>query len=98
MKTSLKFNNRGVSIIVTLLIAVLIGYFIITLIGLRSDIRAQERENESLSQQISQQQAENRELEEILSSEDKAAYIERVAREHGYAGSDERVYYASDVS
>ncbi|MBQ6707894.1 MAG: septum formation initiator family protein [Clostridia bacterium] len=47
---------------------------------------------ESIAQQCDALEAENAELEAMLESGDKDAYIERVARENGYVKPNERVY------
>lgn len=90
-------KKRKYSVLLTALLLLLVIYFVATLIGLRSDIKAQAAENERLSEQIEAQSAENDELEALITSEDKDAYIERRAREdYDYADPNERVYYDTD--
>lgn len=97
--SSVKVKKRKYSVLLTALLLVLVGYFLATLIEIRGDIKNQLAENAALSAAVKEQLAENKELEALVNSEDKDAYIERLAREkYGYAGKGERVYFASDVS
>ncbi len=61
-----------------------------------SDISRLKNQEAAYTEQLKQQQAENEELEQILDSEDRDAYIEQKAREKGYVKSDEIVFY--DIS
>ena len=69
------------SFILTLALVLLIGYFVITFIGLQLDIREQKAELNEKNAAYQQQLKENERLEEIVSNEDKSSYIEQVARE-----------------
>lgn len=92
------FKEKKYSILLIILLLALVIYFLASIIGLRSQIHDVDAENESISQQISEKQEENKELESVIDNEDKDGYIERIAREdYGYAGEDERVYYAPDA-
>lgn len=61
-----------------------------------SDINRLKNQEAAYTEQLKQQQTENEELEQILDSEDRDAYIEQKAREKGYVKSDEIVFY--DIS
>ena len=82
------------SFILTLALVLLIGYFVITIIGLQLDIReknAELNEKNAAYQQITQ---ENARLESIVENEDKSSYIEQVAREKlGFVMPGEKVFY-----
>lgn len=82
------------SFILTLALVLLIGYFVITFIGLQLDIReknAELNEKNAAYQQITQ---ENARLESIVENEDKSSYIEQVAREKlGFVMPGEKVFY-----
>ena len=82
------------SFILTLALVLLIGYFVITFIGLQLDIReknAELNEKNAAYQQITQ---ENERLESIVQNEDKSSYIEQVAREKlGFVMPGEKVFY-----
>ena len=80
--TAKKVKNRKHSVILAVLFAALVCYFVATLISLQSKVRAEEN---ALA-----------ELEMIIENGDEDAYIEKIAREqYGYAMPDERVYYDS---
>lgn len=94
--TAKKVNNRKHSIILAVLFAALVCYFVATLISLQTKVRAEENAVDELKQSYQQQLDENAELEMIIENGDEAAYIEKIAREqYGYALPDERVYYDS---
>ncbi len=87
-------KKRKYSVLLMALLLLLVIYFVATLIGLRTDIKAQAAENERISEQIEAQSAENEELEALINSDDKNAYIEHRARaDYDYADPDERVYH-----
>lgn len=91
-----KTKNRKHSIILAVLFAALVCYFVATLISLQTKVRAEERAVDELKNSYQQQLNENAELEMIIENGDEAAYIEKIAREqYGYAMPDERVYYDS---
>lgn len=91
-----KIKNRKHSIILAVLFAALVCYFVATLISLQSKVRAEEDAVDELKNSYQQQLDENAELEMIIENGDEDAYIEKIAREqYGYAMPDERVYYDS---
>ena len=94
-----KAKKRKYSILLIALILLVLIYFVVSLISTHTKLNAVEAEQSSLSEQISEQERENEALKETISNENKDDYIEHIARdEYDYAGENERVYYASDVS
>ena len=82
------------SFILTLALVLLIGYFVITFIGLQLDIREQKAELNDKNAAYQQQLKENERLESIVQNEDKSSYIEQVAREKlGFVMRGEQVFY-----
>ncbi|MBR2957349.1 MAG: septum formation initiator family protein [Clostridia bacterium] len=88
-----KKNKGRVSIVLVLALVALIGYFIINSIQLRMDIKDKTDEVSELSEQISAQDEENKQLEDILNSENESEYLQQYAREElDYVMPGERVY------
>lgn len=88
-----KKNKGRVSIVLVLALLALIGYFIINSIQLRLDIKDKTDEVSELSEQISAQDEENKQLEDILNSENESEYLQQFAREElDYVMPGERVY------
>lgn len=88
-----KKNKGRVSIVLVLALVALIGYFIINSIQLRLDIKDKTNEVSELSEQISAQDEENKQLEDILNSENESEYLQQFAREElDYVMPGERVY------
>ncbi len=88
-----KKNKGRVSIVLVLALVALIGYFIINSIQLRMDIKDKADEVSELSEQIAMQDEENKQLENILNSENESEYLEQYAREElDYVMPGERVY------
>ena len=82
------------SFLLTLGIVLLVGYFVITIIGLQLKIRDANTELNQKTEAYEQQLDENERLEAIVESEDKSDYIEQVAREKlGYVMPGEKVFY-----
>ena len=91
-----KIKNRKHSIILAVLFAALVCYFVATFISLQTKVRAEEKAVNELKQTYQQQLDDNTELEMIIENGDEAAYIEKIAREqYDYAMPDERVYIDS---
>ncbi len=90
---AVKSKKTKRSILVTILVLAVICYFAATLISLKVKVSEREKHNAELSEQYEQQIADNKQLEKIIEEGDEADYIERIAREEGYAKPDERVYY-----
>lgn len=91
-KTATKKQSK--SFILTLALILLVGYFVITIIGHRIAIKEKNEELEQKNQILQSQYAENERLEAIVESEDKSEYIEQVAREQlGFGMPNEKVFY-----
>lgn len=91
-----KTKNRKHSVILAVLFAALVCYFVATLISLQTKVRAEEKAVNELKNTYQQQLDDNAELEMVIENGDEAAYIEKIAREqYGYAMPDERVYIES---
>ena len=88
-----KKSKGRVSIVLVLALVALIGYFIINSIQLRMDIKDKTDEVSELSEQISAQDEKNKELENILNSENESEYLQQYARDElDYVMPGERVY------
>lgn len=84
------------SIILALLFAALVIYFVATFISLQSKVDAAQSNVTMLNQTKEDWEEKNTELKEVLENGDEAAYIEKIAREqYDYAMPDERVYIDS---
>lgn len=84
------------SIILALLFAALVIYFVATFISLQSKVDAAQNNVAVLNQTKQDWEEKNTEIKEVLENGDEAAYIEKIAREqYDYAMSDERVYIDS---
>ena len=84
------------SIILMLLFAALVIYFVATFISLQSKVDAAQENVAVLNQTKEDWEEMNTELKEVLENGDEAAYIEKIAREqYDYAMPDERVYIDS---
>ncbi len=85
---------RSKSFILTLALVLVVGYFVITIIGLQFQIRDAKDERDQKAEALQKQLAENNRLQSIVESEDKSDYIEQVAREKlGYVMPGEKVFY-----
>lgn len=82
------------SFILTLALVLLVGYFIITIVGLQLDINERRAVLDQKTAAYEQQLADNDRLQSIIENDDKSAYIEQVAREKlGYVMPGEKVFY-----
>ncbi len=90
-------NNKKMRLTV-IVIAVAVVFFVCAgiVVTQGADINRLKKQQAAYSQQLEQQQADNDELQGIVESDNKDAYIEKKAREKGYVKSDEEVFY--DVS
>lgn len=87
-------QKRSRSFILTLGLVLLIGYFVITIIGLQLEIKDRNQVKEQLVAEHEQLLADNDHIESIVNSEDKGEYMEQVAREQlGYVMLGEKVFY-----
>lgn len=89
-----KAKKQTKSFILTLGLILLIGYFVITFVGLQLE---RKEKKEILDQKTAEHQqivAENERLEAVLANEDKSDYMEQIAREKlGYVMPGEKVFY-----
>lgn len=83
------------SIILALLFAALVIYFVATFISLQSKVDAAQNNVSMLNQAKDDWEEKNTELKEVLENGDEDAYFEKIARENDYAMPDERVYIDS---
>lgn len=91
-----KQKKGRVSIILVLALVALVGYFVISSIQLRMDIKEKEEQVSKISEQIATQDKANEELEDVLNDENESAYMEQYAREElDYIMPGERVYVNS---
>ncbi len=82
------------SFILTLGLVLLVGYFLITIVGLQLQRKEAIAELEQKEAEYEQVEAENERLESILVNEDKSEYMEQVAREKlGFVMPGEKVFY-----
>lgn len=82
------------SFILTLALVLLVGYFIITIVGLQLDINERRAVLDQKTAAYEQQLADNDRLQSIIDNDDKSEYIEQVAREKlGYVMPGEKVFY-----
>lgn len=88
-------KNIPVVVIIAGLV-VLFAFFGITMVNQGADISRMERQRDELALKVETQQQTNDELQAVLDSDDKDAYIEQKAREKGYVKSNEIVFY--DIS
>lgn len=74
------FRNKKISI-PTLVVSVVIAFFLIKGIMLQPEITRNKEEIDSLNTQIAEQQEKLKELEQLAEKVDTDEYIEKVARE-----------------
>lgn len=92
-KLTRKRSKKSRSFILSLALVALLGYFIITLIYLQTDISNKKQELELINKQYQTQEIKNQEYNEIIKNGENSQYIERVARDVlGYVLPGERVY------
>ena len=82
------------SFILTLGMVLLVGYFVITIIGLQLSIKERRGELEQKTAAYEKQVEQNDRLQSIVDSEDKSEYMEQIAREKlGFVMPGEKVFY-----
>ena len=82
------------SFILTLALVLLVGYFVITIIGLQFSIKERQDVLEQKNAVYEEQVEENNRLQTIVDSEDKSEYMEQIAREKlGFIMPNEKVFY-----
>lgn len=94
MKGTKKRKKQKHSFILSLALLLAVGYFVISFVSTRLEIREKEKEAAAVQAQYEEQCAENARLQSVVDGGDESAYMERVAREKlGYVMPDEKVYY-----
>ena len=87
-------KKQSRSFILTLGLVLLVGYFVITIIGLQLSIRERKGVLEQMQSAYEHQLEQNDRLQAIVDSEDKSDYIEQIAREKlGFVMPGEKVFY-----
>ena len=81
-----------VSIIVFVLCACIVLYFVVSIVKKQIEINKSTEARDELVSVLESQQAENKELEAAISQGDESALAEEYARKKGYVMPDERVY------
>lgn len=91
---SRKKPKQTKSFILTLALVLLVGYFIITIIGLQAEIHDRKEVKEQLDTEYEQILSENERLQAIVDSEDKSEYMEQIARQKlGFVMPNEKVFF-----
>ncbi len=89
-----KKKKQTKSFILTLSLVLLVGYFVITIIGLQLEIKEREEVKEQLDAEYEQILLENERLQAIVDNEDKGEYMEQIARDQlGFVMPTEKVFY-----
>ena len=87
-------KKQSRSFILTLGLVLLVGYFVITIIGLQLSIKDRQGVLEQMQSAYEQQLEQNDRLQAIVDSEDKSDYMEQIAREKlGFIMPNEKVFY-----
>lgn len=82
------------SFILTLALILLIGYFVITIIGLQHSIKERQDVLGQKNAELEEQVEDNKRLQTIVNSDDKSEYMEQIAREKlGFIMPGEKVFY-----
>ncbi len=82
------------SFILTLGLVLLVGYFVITIVGLQLTIKDRQDVLEQKKTEYEDRIEENNHLQSIVDSEDKSEYLEQIAREKlGFIMPGEKVFY-----
>lgn len=93
-KKSFGLNVSKHSFILTLGLFLLVGYFVITLVGYRLEIKERREVLTEKNAVYEEQLAENARLQAVVDNDDKSDYIEKIAREKlGYVMPGEKVFY-----
>lgn len=87
-----KIKSKGTSLFVKIIFALLIIYLLYVFINLQVKIADKKSQISDLDVQISIASDENEQLKSTRDAEMDEEYTEKVAREHGYVNSDEKVY------
>ena len=80
------------SIVIKIVLIAMAAYLLYVFIGLQIRINEKKAQAKGYETQIADITAENKRLKGILDADIDKEYIEKVARDMGYVGSDEKVY------
>ncbi|MBR5783085.1 MAG: septum formation initiator family protein [Clostridia bacterium] len=78
--------------IIKICFVVFLVYCAVTIVGTQIQIKDKTVQLEALQAKITAQEVKNEELRDLLENGIDDEYIAKIAREHGYALPDERVY------
>ena len=94
MAAKQKKKSKGIlrGFITKAVFAVFFAYVAISFVQIRVQINDKKEQLAVLEQKIAEQEARNTELSELLENGIDEDYIAKIAREHGYAMPDEKVY------
>lgn len=93
-KKAAKKKKQTKSFILTLSLVLLVGYFVITIIGLQVEIQERKDVLEELQTEEQQILDNNKHLQAIIDDEDKGEYMEQIARDKlGFVMPNEKVFY-----
>lgn len=93
-KTSNQKSKSGLTALaVRLAVLGLCAYFMVGLVMGQMQISANEQQLGEVTAQLENQQQMNQALHDLIESDDRAAFVERVARDRlGYVWPDERIF------
>lgn len=90
-------KSRVIKFLTVAAVFCLIIYSVFTIISQQAQIAQLKKQSEDLSAKITEAKQQNDEYIRVLSSDDEAEYIERIAIERlGYAYPNERRFYVVD--
>ncbi|MGN0623169.1 MAG: septum formation initiator family protein [Oscillospiraceae bacterium] len=90
-------KSRVIKLLTAAAVFCLIIYSVFTIISQQAQIAQLKKQSEDLSAKITEAKQQNDEYIRVLSSDDEAEYIERIAIERlGYAYPNERRFYVVD--
>ena len=93
VKKTKKVASGGVrSFIIRILFVVFVCYVAVSFIQIQVSINEKKQQLTVLQKKIAEQEQTNAELQEMLDNGIDDDYIAKIARKHGYAMPDERVY------
>lgn len=92
IKEKKKSKGRFRGFITKALLLAFFAYVAVSFVQIRVQINDKKDQLAVLNQKIAEQEAKNAELSELLENGIDEDYIAKIAREHGYAMPDEKVY------
>lgn len=85
-------RTKKTSLIIKAVLAIAVVYLLYVFIGLQVKINAKKQQINDYNTKIAEITSENERLTGILDAEIDEEYVEKVARDMGYANQDEKVY------